>query len=214
MGHESKKLKLKKVPQKRMGVAQLEKIILEQRQFKDEIKFRHPLISKSHPMYQNQGGFPYVNNVSSSSSSGMIEPLSNQSFCANNYSYFQPDGDQMVGWQRSSPFSMENTSFNCNIPCRENPLISGLITDQKTKKFIYENRDIEKDFLTLGPPQSSPPLHLKLKEKLPSYQGQTRDASETEWSNRQPMHSFFPEAKTHGTRNGEVGEQVDLNLKL
>ncbi|KAI3795318.1 hypothetical protein L1987_37969 [Smallanthus sonchifolius] len=139
----------------------------------------------------------------------MIGPPSNQSFCANNYSSSQPDGNQMVGWQRSYPFSLENTSFNSL-----NPLISGSIRDQKTKKFIDENSDLEKDFLTLAPPQSSPPLHLKLKEKLPSYQDQTRDASETEWSNQQPMHSFFPAAKTHGTSNGEVGEQVHLNLKL
>ncbi|KAJ0733621.1 putative SPEAR family protein [Helianthus annuus] len=304
-GRSSKKIKHDKVPQRGMGVAQLERMITE-RQLKDagistsnSVKFRlpevplpppfpnrHPLVSKSR-LYNIDGGnsYPYqyqyqlepntltwpqfhakgssMVNVSlgaTSSSSIMsniqIEPPSNQSYCANKHTSYQPDGDKMVGMKRPYPFSMENIppaylspiskpdeSTTCR---RENLLSLGDTKDQKAEKFIEEN--LAKDFLTLAPPQASPPSHSRLKEKvLPSSageltrpsdqvssfldlssvrsgrlgnrlkwvgQGQTRDSSETEWSNQHALHSFFPAAKTHGIGNGEVGEHVDLNLKL
>ncbi|KAM0063381.1 putative SPEAR family protein [Helianthus debilis subsp. tardiflorus] len=283
-GRSSKKMKHDKVPQRGMGVAQLERMINE-RQLKDagvltsnSVKFRgpevplpppfpnrHPLVSKSrlynidggnsYPyQYQYQYQYPEPNaltwpqfhaqrssmvNVSlgaTSSSSVMsnlqIEPPSNQSYCANKHTSYQPDGDKMVGMKRPYPFSMENIppaylspiskpdeSTTCR---RENLLSLGDTKDQKAEKFAEEN--LAKDFLTLAPPQASPPSHSRLKEKVlpssageltrPSYQGQTRDSSETEWSNQHALHSFFPVAKTHGIGNGEVGEHVDLNLKL
>ncbi|KAI3769302.1 hypothetical protein L6452_00403 [Arctium lappa] len=133
-----------------------------------------------------------------------------------------------------SPISRLDESTSCNNGgttslepsnpgSRENPSSLGSIADQTTKKLIDENRGLTKDFLTLAPPRAS---HSNLKEKLAplsvgeltlsSHQGQTRDHPGGEWSksNQQPLHSFFPTAKTPGTSNGEAGEHVDLNLKL
>ncbi|KAK9056943.1 hypothetical protein SSX86_024308 [Deinandra increscens subsp. villosa] len=135
-----------------------------------------------------------------------------------------PSLNSNIPFAHVSPISKpdESTaSLELTIPFRrENPSSSGSIRDQKAKKFIEEKPDLAKDFLTLAPPQPSP-SHSNKKEKLPalcveeltqpSYQGQTRDL---EWSNKQPLHSFFPAAKIHGISNGEAGEHVDLSLKL
>lgn len=103
---------------------------------------------------------------------------------------------------------------------RENPLGLGSIRDQKTGKLIEDHHSLTKDFLTLGPSRSHssskkklPPLSIG-ESTIPSYQGQMRDSPRTEWSNQQPLHSFFPAAKTLGNNNGEAEEHVDLNLKL
>ncbi|KAK1439623.1 hypothetical protein QVD17_05443 [Tagetes erecta] len=98
--------------------------------------------------------------------------------------------------------------------CRENSSSLGLTQSQKSKKCINGNLDLAKDFLTLAPPHSSPASHSRAKEKLLSYQGQTRYSSELEWPYQQPLHSFIPPSKIEGSSNGEVGEHVDLSLKL
>ncbi|KVI10453.1 uncharacterized protein LOC112506354 [Cynara cardunculus var. scolymus] len=175
---------------------------------------------------------------SSSVMNFQMEPPSNQSYCGNNYPPLWPDEDKMIGMKRSYPFSMENMpipSFNCKFPfspisrpdestsCsnggttslepsnpsfRETPSSLGAMTDQMTKKLIDENHGLTKDFLTLAPPRAS---HSSLKEKMVQTH---KNPSGGEWPNQQPLHSFFPAAKTPGTSNGEAVEHVDLNLKL
>ncbi|MFS7984361.1 putative SPEAR family protein [Helianthus anomalus] len=220
----SKKMKHNKVSHRGMGVAQLEKILEEQHGVltPNSVKFQRPEIPLSprfppnrHPLISNTSIWPQF--------PAQISQL--QLPCSSS---------MMVGMKRSYPFSLENIPPAYLSPIskpnqktsssRENPSSLGSIKNQKTKKFISENFDLAKDFLTLAPPQPSPPSHSRFKEKLqpssvteltrPYYQGQTRDACEKEWSNQQALHSFFPATKTQGNSNGEVGEHVDLNLKL
>ncbi|GLT48592.1 hypothetical protein SLA2020_222080 [Shorea laevis] len=125
---------------------------------------------------------------------------------------------------------------------REGPPCSTSNLELNLKKSSKENDVFNGDFLTLAPPSSTsvspssiskhPPLNLRLYnfkfpdfESLPYQQGCMEDSSirlglAGGLNPQRPYHSFFPSSMVQigqaSTFNGgaEVGESVDLNLKL
>uniref|UniRef100_A0A5B6YQQ8 Uncharacterized protein n=1 Tax=Davidia involucrata TaxID=16924 RepID=A0A5B6YQQ8_DAVIN len=125
---------------------------------------------------------------------------------------------------------------------REGPSSSTSMSEPNSKKVIKENGGLNGDFLTLAPPTTTSP-HPSSKHKHPSayvvphsrelsefeslpYQGSMEDPIHRQGPNgliqQQPFYSFFPSAKAQigqaatiiSNCSGEVGESVDLTLKL
>ncbi|KAM1169076.1 hypothetical protein ACFX13_031628 [Malus domestica] len=127
---------------------------------------------------------------------------------------------------------------------REGPSCSTSISESNSRSSIKENGSVNGDFLTLAPPSTSwtcpspklnlPPSYLAFHNReIPDfesfhYQGNNADdtiyqAGPSVPNPQQAFYSFFPLAKAQNDRaattvnnncNGEVGESVDLNLKL
>ncbi|KAL0320629.1 UNVERIFIED_CONTAM: hypothetical protein Sradi_5324400 [Sesamum radiatum] len=125
----SKTVKQKKVPQRGLGVAQLEKIRLEEQQKKEslqvanilaKIQLVHLVIMLSSWLFNapNLGQMNSSTGISPSSIlSSQMEPPSNQSSRGNNYVPSWSEEEKMVGMKRSYPFLVESQpsrSLNCN----------------------------------------------------------------------------------------------------
>ncbi|KAI3815037.1 hypothetical protein L1987_14689 [Smallanthus sonchifolius] len=142
-GRSWKKLKHKKVPQRGMGVAQLEKIISEGQKKKDATVLTHNsssnlVIIESNPSVRpppinlmlqrsqrlQQPCSSSMVNVSAGTSSSSVlnfqmEPPSNQSYRGSSYHHLRPAEEKMVGMKRPYPFSFEIApipSFHCKFP--------------------------------------------------------------------------------------------------
>ncbi|KAA8523972.1 hypothetical protein F0562_010597 [Nyssa sinensis] len=129
-----------------------------------------------------------------------------------------------------------NTEFSSPI-FREGPSSSTPISELNSKKVTKENWGSNGDFLTLAPPATTLP-HRSSKFKHPSahelsqfetlhHHGSMEDPPVHQQGPIGPIqqhtfYSFLPSAKTEtgqatttrSNYNGEVGESVDLNLKL
>lgn len=114
-----------------------------------------------------------------------------------------------------------------------------MLEPNNSKKSVKENGVLNGGFLTLAPPTSTslcqgskfkhPPHFLAFTnsefpdfESLP-YQGSVEDQMHRPGQNKRQYYSFFPQAMAQtgqatstmtNCNNGEVGESVDLNLKL
>ncbi|ONI12553.1 hypothetical protein PRUPE_4G171200 [Prunus persica] len=127
---------------------------------------------------------------------------------------------------------------------REAPSCSTSISESNSRNSIKENGSVNGDFLTLAPPTTSSRTCPSPKLNLPStylafhnrevpefesfsYQGNAEDTNFQPGPSfshpQQAFYSFFPPAKAQIGRaattinnncNGELGESVDLNLKL
>ncbi|KAF5948651.1 hypothetical protein HYC85_014608 [Camellia sinensis] len=157
--------------------------------------------------------------------------------------YFPPItrfDDQYVSCVNGSTVNVEpiNPIF------RECPWSSTVLAELNPKKVSKENGDLNGDFLTLAPPTTALLPHPSSKYKHPSvyltqhvqelpefetltFQGCVRNpihrpGPSGSTQQQPPFYSFFPSAKaqisqattTVGSCSGEVGENVDLNLKL
>ncbi|CAL5390758.1 unnamed protein product [Camellia sinensis] len=121
---------------------------------------------------------------------------------------------------------------------REGPSSSTVLCELNPKKVVKENGNLNGDFLTLASPATALPQSSS-KYKHPSlyqtpytrelselqflpHQGSAEDPIHHPGPQKQPLYSFFPPAKawidqattTVSGCNGEVGEKLDLHLKL
>uniref|UniRef100_A0A5B6YR76 Uncharacterized protein n=1 Tax=Davidia involucrata TaxID=16924 RepID=A0A5B6YR76_DAVIN len=119
---------------------------------------------------------------------------------------------------------------------REGPSSSTAMSEPNSKKVTKENGGLNGDFLTLAPPATTLPHpssayvapHSRELSELGTlpYQGSMEDSVHLQGPNgliqQHTFYSFLPSAKTQigqatttiSNYNGEVGESVDLNLKL
>ncbi|CAL5393531.1 unnamed protein product [Camellia sinensis] len=121
---------------------------------------------------------------------------------------------------------------------REGPSSSTVLCELNPKKVVKENGNLNGDFLTLAsPPTALPQSSSKYKHPSLYQTPYTRELSELQFlphqgsaedpihhpgPQKQPLYSFFPPAKawidqattTVSGCNGEVGEKLDLHLKL
>ncbi|XP_021890291.1 uncharacterized protein LOC110808943 isoform X2 [Carica papaya] len=243
-----------------------------------------PLPSLIQKAQQCQRAYSMVNASSATSASSssstqsssllnnfQIEPPSNQSYYSN-YTSPWPEEEKMVGFKRSYPFSLDNSSgplFDCKFPplvhhpinksseqashCNGgsvylesgNQIFRDSLTCPTSMSELYskqsnrESGSSNRDFLTLAPPTISNIKHISPANlgynnheypdfESPPYQVSTEDSiikqGPSQSNQQQPYFSFFPPAakqidpaassSVSNCNVGEVGEGVDLNLKL
>ncbi|OIT38244.1 PREDICTED: uncharacterized protein LOC109239680 [Nicotiana attenuata] len=105
---------------------------------------------------------------------------------------------------------------------REVPSGSRSISESKPRNVFRQNRALNGDFLTLAPPSTASPYQSQETLTLESTNCQGVAEEPTTCSVQQPIFGFFPSAKVQLGQEGtnksnchaEVGETVDLNLKL
>ncbi|KAM0997938.1 hypothetical protein ACFX2C_007768 [Malus domestica] len=149
--------------------------------------------------------------------------------------------DEGTSCGNRSPFNFD-PAINPNF--REGPSWSNSISESNSRSSIKENGSVNGDFLTLAPPSTSwtcpspklklPPSYLAFHNcEVPDFESfpyQGNNADDTYYqpgpsipNPQQAFYSFFPPAKSQNGRaattlnnncNGEVGESVDLKLRL
>ncbi|XAR56493.1 hypothetical protein NMG60_11037009 [Bertholletia excelsa] len=147
--------------------------------------------------------------------------------------YFSPTtrSDESASSGNGGPANVEPS--NSVFRFRERPSSSTFFPEPRQKKVAQENEDLDGDFLTLAPPAVTMPhpssVHLsrhghELPEFKPiPFQGSPEDRGTPRGlTQKMPFYSFLPLGKTRisqgpnnlGSCGGEVGENLDLDLKL
>ncbi|KAD3066797.1 hypothetical protein E3N88_34677 [Mikania micrantha] len=149
-GTLSKKLKHNKVPQRGMGVAQLEKLIFEERQLKDAgvlihdpIKFRRPAIPLPPPFPPNR--LPLISNSDGMNSDFVHMSSGSGNNCGGLYNF---DGVKLNSNQNRNQYSIAISTNQGGLCYESNPLIhqpcSSSMVSSLSKELFYGQNNPER----------------------------------------------------------------------